>query len=431
MERLRILSGASNISQMIDYEHWRSNYRSSGRCILLDTASGGLCDRFWQGCATSVSPRVSVSMSPGRMHVISPNISASGGKELTRTVIHGARYALNSQETTVASIEISGTCISRILSGTCSQLSARNSGAEIDLNGCLILPGFINAHDHLEFSLFPRLANPPYQNYIDWGNDIHNTFPDVIARYRAVPKDLRLWWGGIRNLLCGATTVSHHNPLWPELRRDDFPVRVVQEYGWGHSLALGGDLCAARSATPEGRAFILHACEGVDDRARQELQGLDRLGLLDANTVLVHGLAIDEEGIALVRERCASLVVCPSSNSFLFGRPPNLSLLGAIENVALGNDSPLSAEGDLLDEIRFAMSFCYVSPQDAYRMVTVAPAAILRMADGEGSIRESGVGDLVAVRDTGDNAADRLRTLSMNDVEFVMIGGRVQLASET
>jgi cytosine/adenosine deaminase-related metal-dependent hydrolase len=214
------------------------------------------------------------------------------------------------------------------------------------------------------------------------------------------------------------------------MQREDFPVRVIQEYGWGHSLALGGDLRLARSATPEGRAFIVHACEGVDEEAGEELWGLDRLGLLDASSVLVHGLAIDHQGVALMRERRASLIVCPSSNNFLFGKLPDMSLLGSIDNVALGNDSSLTAEGDLLDEIRFAIRFCNIPPQVAYRMVTEAPATILRLGDAEGSIRISGVADLIAVRDTDHDAADRLQTLSMNDVEFVMIGGCVQLASE-
>jgi hypothetical protein len=334
-----------------------------------------------------------------------------------------------------ASIEITGGRVTHLLSDSASLPTARSGSHEIDLRGIdlsgfLILPGLINAHDHLEFSLFPRLANPPYRNYIDWGTDIHNKFPDVIAKHRAVPKDLRLWWGGIRNLLCGATTVSHHNPLWPELQREDFPIRVVQEYGWGHSLALGGDLRVARSATPEGRAFIVHACEGVDQEAREEFGGLDRLGLLDASAVLVHGLAIDYEGVALMQERGASLIVCPSSNNFLFGKIPDMTLLGGIDNVALGSDSPLTAEGDLLDEIRFAIRFCDISSETAYRMVTEAPNAILRLKNAEGSIRVTGRGDLIAIRDTGHDAAEKLRTLSRSDVEFVMIEGRVQLASK-
>ena len=62
-------------------------------------------------------------------------------------------------------------------------------------------------------------------------------------------------------------------------------------------------------------------------------------------------------------------------------------------------------------------------------MLTKAPAAILRLREGEGTIRASGPADLIALRDTGQDAADRLLTLSLTDVEFVMIRGRVQLAS--
>lgn len=345
-------------------------------------------------------------------------------------VIHGTCYASEPRESAPVSIQITGGRVTRIATNRFSSSTATSHSRDIDLSGFLLMPGLINAHDHLEFALFPRLADPPYRNYIDWGEDIHKKFPDVIAKHRAVPKDVRVWWGGIRNLLCGVTTVSHHNPLWPELRRNDFPVRVVRQYGWGHSLALGGDLRAARSATPEGRAFIVHACEGVDRLAREELWGLDQLELLDASAVLVHGLAIDRQGIALMRERRASLIVCPSSNNFLFGKLPDMALLGSLDNVALGNDSPLTAEGDLLDEIRFAIRCCGIAPHSAYRMVTEASAAILRLENAEGSIKVSGVGDLIAVRDTDQPTEDRLQTLSMVDVEFVMIGGQVQLATE-
>jgi len=355
----------------------------------------------------------------------------SGDRQEKTAVIHGARLALGPLDTAYASVTIAAGRIDRIQ--TCaSSRSAPDSGTqEIDLTGFFVMPGLINAHDHLGLALFPRMADSLYPNYIAWGEDIHNKFPEVIAKHRAVPIENRLWWGGIRNLLCGVTSVSHHDPFHRALQRANFPVRVVRQNGWAHSLALGGDLLAARAATPKGRAFVLHACEGVDRVAQDELWELDHLGLLDSSTVLVHGLAIDRQGVALMIARRASLIVCPSSNYFLYGKLPDLALLGEIERMALGNDSPVSAEGDLLDEIRFAIDRCGISPERAYRMVTAIPAQILCLQEAEGAIKESGVADFIAVRDTGGSPADTLQALSTLDIEFVMIGGRVQLASET
>jgi cytosine/adenosine deaminase-related metal-dependent hydrolase len=345
-------------------------------------------------------------------------------------VIRGARLAMGPRVTSHASIEIADERISRIFNLPPSVSDTAYKPTDIDLNGFLLLPGLVNAHDHLQFALFPRLGKPPYGNYIDWGDDIHRSFPEIILKHHAIPKADRLWWGGIRNLLCGVTTVCHHDPLWPELQRGDFPVRVVREYGWAHSLALGGDLRHAHDGTPAGQPFVVHSCEGIDELARNELEGLDRRGLLDNRAVLVHGLAITREGAELIRDRGASLIICPSSNRFLYGKVPEMSILDRIEHLALGSDSPLSAEGDLLDEVRFAMSFLGISTSTAYHMVTTAAASILRLGDGQGSIKEFGLADLIAVRDTGHDPADKLATLSMNDMELVMLGGRVQLATK-
>lgn len=343
--------------------------------------------------------------------------------------LHGARCAIGPRVSLLASIHVSGGHIARIARSLASS-DATLGNLEIDLGGYFLLPGLINAHDHLEFALFPRLANPPYPNYVVWGEDIHRTHPSIIAQHRSIPKDLRVWWGGIRNLLCGVTTVAHHNPFQAEMERLDFPVRVVREYGWGHSLALGGDLHAARSSTPEGAPFIIHACEGTDQLAKEEIWELDHLGLLDANSIIVHGLALDKAGVELIRQRRTSLVLCPSSNRFLFNKVPDWSIIRGVENLALGSDSPLTSEGDLLDEVRFAMRNLGLSAHSVYRMVTEAPASMLRLRDSQGSIKVSGAADLIAVWDSGHNAAETIRSLTFKDVELVMVAGRVNLASE-
>jgi cytosine/adenosine deaminase-related metal-dependent hydrolase len=346
-----------------------------------------------------------------------------------RLFLRGARCTTGPHASERRSLELSRGRIRRMLREGDRSGAGPSDPVVLDLSGFLVLPGLINAHDHLEFSLFPRLAAAPYRNYIEWGVDIHDRFPDVIAVHRAVPKDVRIWWGGIRNLLCGVTTVSHHNPLHPDMLNGDFPVRVIRDCGWAHSPALGGDLCSARAMTPKESAFLIHACEGTDDMARREVWDLDRQGLLGASTVVVHGLALDREGVARLIEQRSSLIVCPSSNQFLFGAVPDFSLLGSIPHLALGNDSPLTAEGDLLDEIRFAIRSCGLTPGAVWDMVTDAPAKILRLRKGEGSLQSGGVGDLVAVKDTGKQPADTLSALTMQDVELVIIGGRIQLAS--
>jgi cytosine/adenosine deaminase-related metal-dependent hydrolase len=360
---------------------------------------------------------------------MSAQADGQGSEKTGALVLCGARMASGPDARDLGSITISrGRIVAIEPDASVRRATRQNTG--IDLTGFLLLPGLINSHDHLEFSLFPRLGRGPYNNYIEWGEDIHKRFPETIAKHRTVPKEVRLWWGGIRNLLCGATTVCHHNPLFPELRRRDFPIRIVQHYGWAHSLALGGDLRAARRETPAGCAFIIHACEGTDHIAREELRRLDALDLLDENAVIVHGLAIERDGLALMKERRASLIACPSSNEFLFERLPDLHRFREIQHVALGNDSPLTATGDLLDEIRFAVEKCKITPLEAYRMVTTIPAKMLRLNNAEGSIKEGGVADLIAVRDGGDSAADRLATISIEDIELVLVAGRVHLVSE-
>jgi cytosine/adenosine deaminase-related metal-dependent hydrolase len=204
----------------------------------------------------------------------------------------------------------------------------------------------------------------------------------------------------------------------------------MRNFGWAHSLAHGGDIQKLLSRTPLEAPFIMHVCEGVDELAKHEIFELDRLSALNPRSVIVHGVALDSAGVALMCDRQASLILCMSSNYFLFGRIPDISLLQKIGKLAIGNDSPLTAVGDLLDEIRFAIEYGSITADSAYAMVTEASAALLRLRSGQGTIRLSAPADLIAVRDTGDPPAIRLGNLTWKDVEFVMVAGQVRLASD-
>lgn len=345
------------------------------------------------------------------------------------TSLRGARFALGPSDSFSGEMLL---CNSRVelLSTEGRAVPCPNSAdGSIDLHGFLVLPGLINGHDHLEFALFPRLGKGGYKNFMEWADDIHHPPAPLIAEHRRVPREVRLWWGGIRNLLCGVTSVCHHNPFEPDVFTDEFAVRVLREYGWGHSLPLDPGAAMKKNETPEGQPFFIHLAEGVNEKCGQEIFALHRAGGLDCNTVIIHGLGLGHKGRQLLRSTGAGLIWCPSSNLFLFGKTLSPQEIQGLPNIAIGSDSPLTAQGDLLDEIHCASQLLQ-SPADViYGYVTRQPAKLLHLRNGEGNLRVGGLADLIAVRDTGLTPAETLLTLSHRDVELVLLGGRVQLAS--
>ncbi len=290
----------------------------------------------------------------------------------------------------------------------------------------MVLPGLINAHDHLEFALYPNMGRGPYRNATEWAHDIHSHWPALIQQHQRVSQSTRLWWGAIRNLLCGVTTVCHHNPVHAELTDGEFPVGVVREFSWAHSLAFEPEV--ARRYFEADLPFVMHAAEGVDDISAQEIGELDRLGALSARTILIHGLACSLAEIALINERNVSVVVCPTSNAFLFDRTPSAEFLRLLDRVMLGSDSPLTAAGDLLDEINFVHTQTGLDVTSLYSMVTTRPGEIFRLRRGEGALTAGATADLFVVRDTGLSPAATLAALTSQDIEMVIVKGRVQLA---
>jgi len=348
----------------------------------------------------------------------------------TITSLRGARFALGPSDSFSGEMRISNSCIERLSTKERAVPCPDSSDNSLDLHGFLVLPGLINAHDHLEFALFPRLGKGGYKNFIEWADDIHRPTASPIAEHRRVPREVRLWWGGIRNLLCGVTSVGHHNPFEPDVFRDEFVVRVLRDYGWAHSLPLDPGAAVKKNATPEGQPFFIHLAEGVDEECAQEIFAFHRAGGLDQYTVIIHGLGLGRRGRELLRSTGAGLIWCPSSNLFLFGKTLSSQEIRELPNIAIGSDSPLTACGDLLDEVRCASQLLQSSANIIYEYVTRQPAKLLHLRSGEGNLRRGGLADLIAVRDTGLTPAETLLTLSHRDVELVLLSGRVQLASE-
>lgn len=295
---------------------------------------------------------------------------------------------------------------------------------QIDLSGFLILPGLINAHDHLEFNLFPRLGNGPYPNATAWAKDIFHPRHSPVKEQLAITKAHRLLWGGMKNLLSGVTTVAHHNSYHAIFNEPCFPVRVLKRYGWAHSIQFSPDWLARFRETPGRNPFIIHACEGTDESARQELRILTDAGALQDATVLVHGVSLHGADACRLAERRTALVWCPSSNRFTLGRTIHPDVLRSGISIALATDSGMTAAGDLFDELQEAATF--VEAERLYEMVTVTAARILKLPLGFGEIRDGSPADFLVLADNGQTPAEALLT---GLPHAVVIAGQLRLAS--
>lgn len=340
---------------------------------------------------------------------------------------------LNSSATFRADLEISNGRIVRLIDGRRKDPISERTGSntrctEIPVDGCLILPGLINSHDHLEFNLFPRLGCGPYPNFEKWADDIFHPEISPIREHLSIPKAMRLWWGGLKNLFSGVTTVCHHNEYEASVFGADFPVHVVKRYGWAHSLRFGKDVRQAFLSTPRNAPFIIHLAEGSDRRSADEIVELDRLGALDSRTVLVHGVGITQRGHDLRRRRGAALVWCPTSNRFTLGTTLDAAALGGQDRLLLGSDSALTAEGDLLDEIRAAHQEG-MDPRQIYSMVTGFAADALWLRNGEGNLQPGANADLLVVKQKDLSPAEILLNTRLDTIEMVMVSGKPHLVS--
>jgi cytosine/adenosine deaminase-related metal-dependent hydrolase len=319
----------------------------------------------------------------------------------------------------IGSLRIAGSRIAGLHEGP------RAGDLTVDLQGDRVLPGLINAHDHLQLnSLKPVESGKHYRHVRDWIADVdaQRQSDSAFASSVSVPCDERLLIGGVKNLLSGVTTVAHHDRFYPFLSSADYPTRVIEAYGWSHSLYIDGGAKARNSyqRTPITWPWIIHAAEGLDEEAASEFERLDALGCLGANTLIVHGIALDHA--QRMRLDCAGggLIWCPSSNLRLFGKTAEVAELIGHGRVALGTDSRLSGARDLLGELRIAREVCGLDETGLEGLVTSRSARLLKLTDC-GVLKVGARADLLILP-----ARTRLSRVTRADVCLVLLEGIVR-----
>jgi len=313
--------------------------------------------------------------------------------------------------------------------GPVDDFQSWTAGEILDARGGLIMPGLVNAHTHLPMSLFRGLADDlPLEQWLN-----EHIFPAEAVHI--TPDSVRL---GARlsmaeMLLSGTTTCCDGYFLAHQVAEAveavglravlgqgviDFPAPGVPDPGqkihvarafvraWqGRSRLIRPSifchapytcsdetLQAAKQAADElGVLFQIHVAE-TQFEARQcrrthgcsPVEHLDRLDLLDRQTLLIHAVWVDDADIQIIGGCRACVAHCPESNMKLAsGIAPIPDMLAAGVTVALGTDGCASNNDlDLWAEMDMAAKLHKVQRLDPTIM---AAHTVLRMATIEGA----------------------------------------------
>ncbi len=318
----------------------------------------------------------------------------------------------------------------------------------IDAGQGIVLPGMVNAHTHLPMTVFRGLADDlPLQA---WLTD--HIFPAEAVHITPHTVHWGTLLGCAEMLLAGITTCCDGYFLEDAVARAvamtgirgvlghgviDFPApgvpdpaenirtaaTFVRQWKEQSPLITPSIFChspytccdktlsrAKAAAVDEGVLFQIHVAETREeitaDRDRTPNGSLTarlaQLGLLDADTLLVHGVWLDPTDIERIAQSACGIAHCPESNMKLAaGIAPVPAFLQAGIPVGIGTDGCASNNNqDLLQEMDMAAKLHKVAGGDP----TAMPAPqVLAMATRDGA-RAIGLGDHTGTIEKGKQA---------------------------
>jgi cytosine/adenosine deaminase-related metal-dependent hydrolase len=137
----------------------------------------------------------------------------------------------------------------------------------------------------------------------------------------------------------------------------------------------------------------------VAPRARSPIALLDRLDVLGPDSLLIHCVRCDDDDILAIRAKMAAVVSCPFSNRYFgHGEAPWEKIWRGTGSLALGTDSMASNTAmDLLAEVRVALEApADCTDDDVWNFATVRGASALRLSKETGSLEAGKQADLCA-----------------------------------
>ncbi|MCK4956776.1 MAG: hypothetical protein KAS49_04005, partial [Candidatus Cloacimonetes bacterium] len=219
------------------------------------------------------------------------------------------------------------------ISGNCAK------DVTIEISNAIAYPPLINCHDHLIGNWFPKAGEDhPYETVDIWIEKMKTT-PTFLERnkiwknngsFHLINEKAKLitLLGAYKNLFSGVNVVQDHISN-QEDEYYDFPIEILKNYKQCHSISLGnwwgGKTAIEELNDTKGKMpFIIHLGEGKDEKAAQDFTKFKEQGLLQSNSLIIHGIALTEEEIKECAATGTSICWCPDSNIFLIGKTLNV-----------------------------------------------------------------------------------------------------------
>ncbi|KAF2799869.1 metal dependent amidohydrolase [Melanomma pulvis-pyrius CBS 109.77] len=332
----------------------------------------------------------------------------------------------------------------------------------------VISPGFINTHEHIEYSTInplPDIGERDNHRH-DWRKGLRNhTLRQAEVNGTMANATM---WGELRHIFSGTTSIIgggmvsglarnldfvaglEEGLVAPAAVWDTFPLEDVAGILRNGNCDYGLFPIDRETAGKYNR-YLAHVSEGIDAEARNEFKCLSNstfdtiplpaggglsTDIIAPNLALVHALGLSELDFDLVAARGAMVVWSPRSNVFLYGKTLDVSyLLAAGITVALGTDWLPSGSATMAREAVCAVDVMKRSynvtlePKTLWEMATINAAKVAGLEMHVGSIEVGKVADIVVIgRGKEKDPFAQAVYAATENIELVVRGGKVLVA---
>lgn len=364
----------------------------------------------------------------------------------------------------------------KVISAVGPRSSIPGGSAAINVPG-IILPGFIDLHDHLTWNMLPRwLPGRKFNSRYEWQDtaEYDRVLSTPHAQMLKVASCEAEIYAEVKALVGGATSVVGgllKDPKFPENEKcvtglarnldtdSGFPppspgvscptdpdtdrtlIDVVDNEVFPLEIPHGRlayILCELAAGTLRG--LVIHLSEGAanDSNAHREFNMISREILLktDGKTsvprdglAIIHGSALRDQDFLGMSSSNVGLIWSPRSNDELYGSTTNIAAARLAKvPIAIAPDWSPSGSAGVLQEIAYAARHYKVGSDDLIAMATSVPAKMVRISDYVGSLEPNKFADLIVINAKVDPKSakplDPVVAATPADVVLVVVAGQ-------